>query len=287
MLPICIRFYGSLNDFLPAHRRQMTFTVTLNEPASVKHVIEMLGVPHTEVDLILVNGISVDFVARLSGGERVAVYPRFTRLDVEEVSRVRPPAPETPRFVLDTHLGKLAEYLRMLGFDTLYRNDYPDDVLATISAEDGRLLLTRDRGLLKRSIVSSGYLVRADAPRAQVAEVVRRFDLSGRAEPFRRCLRCNSRLESVSKADIFDQLQPKTRRYYDEFARCPGCGRIYWKGSHYERMRRFLAGLPVGRMPAGAADPASLDGGHPRGGASRVSHPSNEIEHHADAAESP
>ena len=151
--------------------------------------------------------------------------------------------------MLDTHLGQLASYLRLLGFDTLYRNDYDDPELAWISHEDGRLLLTKDRGLLKRKIVSRGYCVRETDPELQMLEVVERFELRGQFAPFKHCLRCNGLIERVAKSAVIDRLPADTRRYYDEFRTCSDCGQVYWKGSHYERMRAFLArtlGLEVG-----------------------------------------
>jgi uncharacterized protein with PIN domain len=148
--------------------------------------------------------------------------------------------PGPPRFVLDTHLGRLARYLRMLGLDTLYRNDYRDDELARLSRGDDRILLTRDIGLLKRSIVRRGYWVRADGSEAQLAEVVRRFDLVGAISPFGRCLRCNGLLEPIAREVIEDRLPLRTRHEQVDFRRCPTCGGIYWKGSHYDRMRRLI-----------------------------------------------
>jgi uncharacterized protein with PIN domain len=153
---------------------------------------------------------------------------------------LRPPFPAEPRFVLDTHLGQLAAYLRMLGFDTLYRNDYPDEELARISSAEQRILLTRDRGLLKRGIVTYGRYVRATDPQRQVAEVVRHYQLAAAIVPLRRCIRCNGRLRTVPKEQIGERLAPKTREYYDEFSACEACDQIYWKGAHYERMRAFI-----------------------------------------------
>jgi hypothetical protein len=200
-----------------------------------------LGVPHGEVDLILVDGRSVGFDHIVDDGQRISVYPVFEALDVGQVTRLRPRPLRETRFVLDTHLGQLARYLRLLGFDTLYRNDYEDPELAEIARDDGRLLLTKDRGLLKRKIVSRGYCVRETDPVLQLQEVVSRLDLRGQFEPFKRCLRCNGLIEAVAKAAVVDELPADTRRYYDEFRRCTACGRVYWKGSHYERMRKFLA----------------------------------------------
>jgi uncharacterized protein with PIN domain len=243
MIRVSIRFYAELNDFLLPRQRQITIEHALNGPASVKHVIEALGVPHPEVDLILVNGESVDFSYRVRDGDWISVYPVFESFDISPLVRVRPHPLREPRFVLDVHLGTLAGYLRMLGFDALYRNDYHDLELAEVSQRERRILLTRDRGLLMRSAVSHGYLVREHDPTAQMAEVIRRFDLTGASRTFTRCMRCNGVLEPVPKDAIQGRLLPKTRRYYDEFSMCGDCHRIYWKGSHYEDMLRRLERL--------------------------------------------
>src|SRR5262249_23065702 len=216
------------------------FDQVVKDRASIKDVIESLGVPHTEVDLILVNGESVDFSYHVQDGDRISVYPMFEALDITPLVRVRPHALREPRFVLDTHLGKLAGYLRLLGFDTLYRNDYEDHRLVQIAHRERRAVLTRDRGLLKHRQVTHGYYVRETDPERQVVEVLRRFDLARAIAPFRRCMRCNGVLEPGAKNEVLDRLLPKTRQYYDEFSQCPGCGNLYWKGSHYERMLRFV-----------------------------------------------
>jgi hypothetical protein len=234
------RFYAELNDFLPAKKRQQLIPYFFEVSGSVKDVIESLGVPHTEVDLILANGESVDFSYLVRDGDRISVYPVFEGIDISPILRVRPEPLRETRFVLDVHLGQLAVYLRMLGFDTRYRNDYEDEELARISSQERRILLTRDRGLLKRSIVTHGYCLRTTQPRQQLLDVLRRFDLFGSLAPFTRCLHCNSLLEPVDKAAIIDRLPPKTSLYYDEFRRCQGCDRIYWRGSHFKRMQQFL-----------------------------------------------
>lgn len=259
MAGVTIRFYAELNDFLPRGRRQVAFAMPLERQASVKDLVESLGVPHTEVDLILVNGESVDFSYRVRDGDFISVYPVFEALDVGPLVRLRPRPLREPRFVLDAHLGKLALYLRMLGFDTLYRNDYADEELARVSSEEHRILLTRDLGLLKRSIVTHGYHVREDDPERQVVEVVRRFDLAGLAQPFGRCLRCNGELEAVEKAAVEHRLEPKTRLYYDEFRACRSCGRLYWKGSHHDHMRERVERL-LGNQPRTAVDGPEADG---------------------------
>ena len=238
-----LRFYEELNDFLPPERRKREFPYHFDRRASIKDVIESLGVPHTEVDLILVNGHSVDFGHIVRDGDRVSVYPVFEGLEIGPVQRLRPAPLREPRFVCDANLGRLAGYLRLLGFDTLYRNDFADAEVAETSAREHRILLTRDRRLLRRRIITHGYFVRAEDPREQAREVVHRFDLSGRARPFTRCVRCNGLLEWVDKEKILDQLEPKTRKYYDHFKRCRACGRIYWQGSHHRRANALVCHL--------------------------------------------
>lgn len=252
MMPcVFFRFYAELNDLLAPDRRFTTFEHPSDGRSTVKDAIESLGVPHTEVDLILVNGASVDFSYRLQPGDRVSVYPVFESFDIASVARVRPEPLRETRFILDTHLGRLAAYLRLLGFDTLYRNDSSDDDLARISHNQHRILLTRDRGLLKRSAVTHGHLMRETNPRRQLAEVVHRFDLVRSLAAFKRCLRCNAVLEAVNKAEIAATLPPRARESYNEFLTCPTCRRVYWKGSHFERMRKLVeeiraqqAGIP-------------------------------------------
>jgi uncharacterized protein with PIN domain/sulfur carrier protein ThiS len=235
-----IRFYAALNDFLAPERRAQASTCSFYVSGSVKDLIESLGVPHTEVELILVNGNPVDFGYRVQDGDRISVYPPFRSLDVSPLVTLRPAAPAEFRFAADAHLGRLAGYLRMLGFDTWYRRDAGDEELATISSDEGRILLTRDSGLLKRNIVTRGYFVQTTDPARQVVEVLQRFDLVPKTQPFRRCIHCNAILQPANKEEVLDRLLPETRRYYDEFFQCPRCGHIYWKGSHYRRMERFI-----------------------------------------------
>jgi uncharacterized protein with PIN domain len=237
------RFYAELNDFLPPERRGREFSYSFIDRTSVKDMIESLGVPHTEIDIILVNGESVDFTKLVEDGDRIAVYPMFEAIDVTPLLRLRPEPLRVTRFVADVHLGRLVAYLRMLGFDTVYRNDFSDGDLARISAGERRILLTRDRGLLKRSIITHGYCVRATNPREQAIEVVNRFDLRRRVLPFRRCIRCNGELAPVPKELIVDALPERTIEHYNDFHRCISCGQIYWKGGHYRRMQTLMAKL--------------------------------------------
>lgn len=234
------RFYEELNDFLPPAHRKVSFTHSFRGRGSVKDMIESLGVPHTEIDVILVNGVSVDFSCIVRDGDRVSVYPVFESLDITPLVRLRPRPLRETRFVLDTHLGRLARYLRLLGFDTLYRNDYTDDDLARISVGQKRIILTRDRLLLKRGIITHGYCIRSPEPMQQTREILERFDLFNSVAPFTRCLRCNGILEPIEKKLAADRLPPRARQYHDEFNRCISCDRIYWRGTHYEALRALV-----------------------------------------------
>jgi len=238
-----IRFYEELNDFLPPQNRKTDFIHQYKQAGSIKDMIEALGVPHTEIDLILVNGQSVDFDYRVRDGDRISVYPVFEALDITPVIRLRPAPLRNTRFVLDTHLGRLAAYLRMFGFDTLYRNDYNDPTLADISSREHRILLTRDRQLLMRRQISHGYFVRETQPKKQLAEVFTRFDLYGAARPFTRCMHCNGDIRPVARDEIESRLLPQTKAWCHEFWQCGSCQKIYWKGTHYQRMTQIITSI--------------------------------------------
>jgi len=233
---IRVRFYEELNDFLLPHHRKREFVRSLPESTTTKDLIEGCRVPHTEVDFILVNGESVDFNRRVVDGDRVSVYPVFESLDIASETRLQERPLRNPRFLADVNLGKLARFLRMAGFDTAYRNDASDDELVEEMLREDRALLTRDRRLLMRRVVLKGYLVRSDQAAEQLEEVLRRFDLESAIQAFTRCMHCNATLEQVDKSEIMERLKPLTKRYYEDFSRCTGCERIYWRGSHRDRL---------------------------------------------------
>ncbi|MBD2311940.1 Mut7-C ubiquitin/RNAse domain-containing protein [Desertifilum sp. FACHB-1129] len=236
-------FDPEFNHFLALDRCNGAFEFAFQDRPSVKDAIESLGVPHPEVDVILVNGRSVDFSYLLQDGDRLEVYPILRSPDVTPRLHLCPGKPDPLGFVLDVHLGKLASSLRMLGFDTLYRNHCDDAELAEISATQNRILLTRDRGLLMRSIVRYGYSVRSTNSDRQLSEILERFDLLGEVQPFRRCLRCNGLLHPVDKETIVDQIPAQTQQHINEFHRCQDCLQIYWRGAHYQRMQQFITDL--------------------------------------------
>ena len=243
MASVQLRFYEELNDFLAPDKRKVSFLHDFDRRTSVKDMIESFGVPHTEVDIILVNGRSVDFSHIVRDGDRISVYPVFEGLDITPLLRLRPAPLRRPAFILDANLGRLARYLRLLGFDCLYRNDYDDDTLAAIAGREPRTVLTRDRALLQRKLITRGYFVRAVQPRKQVPEVLARFDLYRQVDPFSRCTRCNGPLQAVDKQAVIKRLEPKTRRYYDQFLQCRDCGQVYWQGSHHTRAQQLIGAL--------------------------------------------
>jgi uncharacterized protein len=239
------RFYAELNDHLTPGQRFQAVEKEFFVPASVKDMIESFGVPHTEVELVLINGESSDFACLVRNADRVAVYPVFESLDITPELRIRRQALRETRFVLDVHLGRLAAYLRMLGFDAAYHNRASDEELVRISSEDKRILLTRDRGVLKHSAVTHGYWLRETESRRQAAEVVRRFDLARSLRPFTRCMACNQVLHLAAKPDVHHRVPARIAACHQEFRECPGCRRVYWQGSHYQRMQRWIEELPL------------------------------------------
>jgi uncharacterized protein with PIN domain len=237
---ITLRFYEELNDFLPTVQRKRSFDYPLRPTQSVKHLIENLGVPHTEVEIILVNGRSVDFAYQPVDGDRISVYPMFECLDVTPLLQLRPQPLREPRFIADAHLGKLARHLRLIGFDTLFFNDAGDDRLIEISLLDRRILLSRDRALLMRRELTHGCFVHALNPEQQLAELFLRLDLYRGLKPFTRCMECNGRLLTVEKQEVLNLLPERVAERYTEFWRCSDCAKIYWKGSHYRELSAFI-----------------------------------------------
>ncbi len=242
---VTIRAYAELNDFLPKRWRFRSFSYPLNGGNSLKHLIESAGIPHTEIELILVNGGSVALDATVSPEDRISVYPVFESIDVTPLIALRPEPLRKTRFILDVHLGKLALILRLLGFDAKFPGNIHDEELAQISADEDRILLTRDTMLLKRSIVTHGCWLHSQDPEEQAREILERLDLRGNIKPFTRCLDCGAFLETVDKKEIINRLEPLTKEYYNEFKKCCECDKIYWKGSHYEPLMGLLKRLGV------------------------------------------
>lgn len=239
MNQVTLRFYGTLNDFLPQERRQAPFTIRFVGRRSVKDAIESVGVPHPEIQLIVVNGEPASFDLAIQDGDRVAALPMFYAIDLSDTPHARPIVPETIRFALDGHLAKLARRLRLFGLDAACPARADDDALAALASREARVLLTRDLQLLKRRTITYGYFVRETDAQRQLVEVLRRYGPMPVA-PFSRCLRCNGELHAVPKSTIETVLPPLTRRYYDDFQMCAACGRVYWRGSHWFRLQRAV-----------------------------------------------
>ena len=236
-----LRFYAELKDFLPEGQRSGEVIRSFGVPGSVKDLIEACGVPHTEVDLIVVNSRSVDFSYLVADGDRISVYPQFESFDISPIVKVRPEPLREPRYVTDNHLGRLARFLRLVGLDTSYDRDWSDPDLVRISTAEHRILLTRDIELLKHGALTHGYFVRATDPRQQLNEIVRRFHLSGRLKPFTRCMVCNGMLAPVAKEEIANRLLPETRAHVDDFVVCTSCDKLYWEGAHHAGLLRIVA----------------------------------------------
>jgi uncharacterized protein with PIN domain len=244
-----LHFHGDLDFFLPSRTRRKTVERSLSEKTSMKDLIESCGVPHPEVDLIVVDGEAVDFGHGVASDAEVEVfaperqYPQSRKesLQVHVASR----------FIVDGHLGKLTRNLRLLGFDVAYDPRAHDRQLLDVMDHENRALLTRDRRLLMHAVVKTGYCPRSQEPDEQTIEVIRRFDLSRLIAPFTRCLRCNALLQEIAKADVIEELEPLTKIHYEQFRRCIGCGQIYWAGSHFpklqERLEQILANVWRGK----------------------------------------
>jgi uncharacterized protein with PIN domain len=242
-----VRFYAELNDFLPAHRRQVAFRHSFEATPSIKDTIEAIGVPHTEIDVILVNGRSVDFTYRLQGSEYVSVYPVFERFDISDVARLRPAPLRVTRFIADVHLGKLARSLRLLGFDTAWERDLSDEDIIERSLREQRIILTRDRAIPRHGRVTHGYWLRTTDSQQQLDGVVHALDLSGAIRPYTRCMQCNGTLRDAAPAEIADDVPHRIVELHREFSKCDACGRVYWAGSHREKLDAIVARARAGQ----------------------------------------
>ena len=244
---VTLRFHGDLPYFLKRNDAHGVVVRQLREKTSVKDVIESCGVPHSEVDLILCAGVPRDFRFHLIDDVEVEVYPPSTPADFHSAARLQ--RRRLRRFVVDGHLGKLARDLRLLGFDTAYRNDVDDLSLLRIAVEEERALLTRDRRLLMHAAIRDGYCPRSQFADEQLAEVMSRFDLDEATKPYTRCLRCNGALEPVAKETVIETLEPLTRIYYEDFRRCVQCHQLYWPGSHFGKLEARIEAVRVRGIP--------------------------------------
>lgn len=237
---VYLRLFGELNQFFRNKNKKIR-DIKFKDRQTIKDILEGLGVPHTEVYFLLKENTPISFNYLVKDGDYISVYPIFRDITIETSQKTtREKFPYQPKFIADAHLGKLVSYLRILGFDTLYYNDYGDQFLAKKSADENRILLTRDHGLLMRKRVKYGYFIRNDNPGKQLSEVIHRYDLREHINKSSRCPKCNHLLESIEKEKIIERLEPKTKKYYHEFYICVNCDQIYWKGSHFEKIEELI-----------------------------------------------
>ncbi len=240
MAEATFRFYEELNDFLPPNHRKVDFQCAFKGRESVKDMVEALGVPHTEIDLILVNGESVDFNYILREQDRISVYPVFEALDIRDATHLRQVPLRQSRFVADIHMDDVVKYMRALGLDVSCDHRLSPRDIIRISKEETRTILTKSRKLLKHKDVTHGIFIRPGRVVKQVREIIDFLSLGKDIKPFSRCLVCNDPLVNVSKVDVLNRIPPKARALHDEYARCRACDRIYWKGTHFHQIKRVV-----------------------------------------------
>lgn len=237
------RFYAELNDFLPEQRRQREFEEWFKTPINVGDTLVSFGIPFSEVDLILVNGESANVKHSLKENDRVSVYPQFESMDIRGQTQLRKIPLRDTKFILDCHLGKLTRYLRMLGFDCFYKNQMDDEAIIDKSLHEGRIILTRDKLLLKSERITHAYYVRSIEKHEQLREVVQKFDLYQQFKSFSRCISCNAKLQVVDKKWVQTRVDEDTYRIFDRFFYCTACDKVFWKGSHFKRMEHYIRDL--------------------------------------------
>jgi hypothetical protein len=240
MPKVLFRFYEELNDFLPESRKKTDFYVALKGKRSIKDMIEALGVPHTEVDLILVNGISVDFNAILQDNDRISVYPVFESLNITDTTRLRKIPLRRNKFIADINLGNIVKYMRILGLDVYYDSLLSNRDIIELSHKENRIILTKNKKLLKFKDVTHAIFIRPGTTTEQIRRIIDYLDINDDIVPFSRCLRCNTLLTDISKEHVLDRIPPKTKKFCNEYVQCQSCDKIYWKGTHFVHMEKFV-----------------------------------------------
>lgn len=237
---VSFRFYEELNNYLPEENRKVWYEYSFSEDISLQDAIQSMGVPSDEIDLILVNQQSVGLDYYLQNGDRISVYPTFELFDISGTSQLRENPLRNPRFICDVHLGRLCKYLRMIGFDTLYSNRFTPAEMIALSNQENRIILSRSFQLTRHKEVTHTYWIRSANPLEQIQNLIKKLDLPHQIHPLIRCLNCNNNLVPVEKQEILARLETRTAMYYSEFFICPDCDQIYWKGSHFENMLKFI-----------------------------------------------
>jgi uncharacterized protein with PIN domain len=220
----------------------------LTRRASIKDILEAVGIPHTEIGSLFLDEEEIDFSHIPSPGSLIAVHEVPTPFIVLHPTVLRPQPLGRFSFLADINVGRLATLMRMAGFDTALYADLDDQGLAEITTRQNRILLTRDRQLLCRSAIVFARLLRHQDPYQQLREIFDLFALHAAARPFSRCMKCNQLLRETTKEAVFDQLEPLTKRYYNDFTRCPSCSSVYWQGSHRQSIRASLERVGLSRL---------------------------------------
>jgi len=240
MTKATFRFYEELNDFLTKPRRKVDFEVAFRGKRSVKDMIESLGVPHTEVDLILINGNSVDFNYIVKDGDRASVYPTFESFNIKSVTYLRRKPLRQTRFIADINLGDIVKRMRMIGFDVYFNSALINSQIIDVSLKDKRIILTKSKQLLKFKKVTHAIFIHPGSKDEQVKRIINKLDIKNQAKPFSRCLHCNSLLKKTTKEDVLRRIPPKTRDYCEEYFICESCDKLFWNGTHMINMGNFV-----------------------------------------------
>lgn len=240
MITVHFRFYEELNNYLPEELRKVWFDYHTEKNSTMAEVIKSIGVPLEEIDLILVNQQAKKSSYTLQNNDRISVYPIFETFDLTRSGHLHDKPLRNPTFICDVHLGKLCKLLRMLGFDTLYSNNYTESKIVSLAKKENRIILSKSRSLVKSPSVTHAFGIRSADPLEQIRDITEKLQLANNLHPLTRCLKCNNLIEAVEKEKIAKKLEKRTNRYYNEFFICPSCNQIYWKGSHYENMLKYI-----------------------------------------------
>jgi uncharacterized protein len=225
-----LEFFGNLLELLRDDPRAPRI-INLKDHPQLKDAIESCGVPHCEVGDVTINDVKVPLDKKLKADDIVRVFP------------IKNPLVPNLKFAVDCNLGKLNSLLRSLGFDCFYENDVADLKILKVAVDENRMLLTKDRRLLMRKELRHGYFVRSIMPVDQLKEVLERFSLQSEIKLLTRCIDCNVPTQRISKEEVLDRLQPLTKQFYNEFNICPKCLKIFWRGTHYERINHWARTL--------------------------------------------
>jgi uncharacterized protein len=238
MINVTFKFQGNLKDHLPLTKRVGSYSTVVTPRSSVKDAIQSQHVPRVEIDYLKVNGKVAPFTILLHENDEIEVWPKN---NFENGDRLIPPYSNPISFLLDVHLGRLAGYMRLCGFDTAYFNiDISDTELVKQATLENRILLSCDRFLMMRNNLKWGYVVRSRDPKKQLIEVLKYFDLKDKSEPFIRCMSCNGELIKAKIGTIENKAPPRVLKRFEDHAHlyteCDSCGKLFWPGDHYTKM---------------------------------------------------